>query len=52
MRNSYIETLLTGEIEGMLFEIVKNIGVTLLSPTLQKGKEIDAKLLLKSIAPC
>lgn len=37
-----LSTLLTGEIEGMFFEIVKNAGGTVLSPTLPKGKEIDA----------
>ena len=38
-------------IEGMLFEIVKNSGGTLIRPKIPAGKEIDAKLLLKSIAP-
>ena len=35
----------------MYFEIVKNYGGTLLRPNLHLGKEIDSKLLLKSIAP-
>ena len=43
--------LLTGEMEGLYFEIVKNSGGTLLRPNIQAGKEIDSKLLLKSIAP-
>lgn len=42
---------LTGEMEGLYFEIVKNSGGTLLRPNIQAGKEIDSKLLLKSIAP-
>ena len=46
-----LSTLLTGELEGMYFEIVKNCGGTLLRPNLPRGKEIDSKLLLKSIAP-
>ena len=37
--------------EGMYFEIVKNCGGTLLRPNLPREKEIDSKLLLKSIAP-
>ncbi|KAJ7389599.1 Fibronectin type 3 and ankyrin repeat domains protein 1, partial [Desmophyllum pertusum] len=41
----------TGEMEGMYFEIVKNSGGTLLRPNLPTGKDIDSKLLLKSIAP-
>ena len=44
-----LSTLLTGELEGMYFEIVKNCGGTLLRPNLPRGKEIDSKLLLKSI---
>lgn len=43
--------LLTGEMEGWYFKIVKNSGGTLLRPNIQAGKEIDSKLLLKSIAP-
>ena len=43
--------LLTGEMEGLYFEIVKNSGGTLLRPKIQAGTEIDSKLLLKSIAP-
>jgi len=43
--------LLTGEMEGFYFEIVKNSGGTLLRPNIQAGKEIDSKLLLKSMAP-
>ena len=43
--------LLTGEMEGLYFEIVKNSGGALLRPNIQAGKEIDSKLLLKSIAP-
>ena len=43
--------LLTGEMEGLYFEIVKNSGGNLLRPNIQAGKEIDSKLLLKSIAP-
>jgi len=43
--------LLTGEMEGLYFEIVKNSGGTLIRPNIQAGKEIDSKLLLKSIAP-
>ncbi|CAH3186941.1 unnamed protein product [Porites lobata] len=37
--------------EGLYFEIVKNSGGTLIRPNLPAGKDIDAKLLLKSIAP-
>jgi len=48
--NRELSTLRTGEMEGMLFEIVKNAGGTLLSLNLPQGKEIDAKLLLKSVA--
>ena len=36
--------------ERMYFEIVKNSGGTLTRPNLSAGKDIDAKLLLKSIA--
>ena len=43
--------LLTGEMEGLYFAIVKNSDGTLLRPNIQAGKEIDSKLLLKSIAP-
>ena len=46
-----LSTLLTGELEGMYFEIAKNCGGTLLRLSLPRGKEIDSKLLLKSIAP-
>lgn len=46
-----LSTLLAGELEGMGFEIVKNCSGTLVKPNIRAGKEIDAKLLLKSIAP-
>ena len=44
-----LSTLLTGELGGMYFHIIKNCGGTLLRPNLPRGKEIDSKLLLKSI---
>jgi len=37
--------------EGLYFKIAKNSGGTLIRPNIQAGKEIDSKLLLKSIAP-
>ena len=43
--------LLAGYMEGMYFEIVENSGGTLIRPHLPPGKDIDANLLLKSIAP-
>ena len=46
-----LSKLLIGRMEGMHFEIVKNCSGTLLRPNLPRGKEIDSKLLLKSIAP-
>ena len=46
-----ISRLLPGYMEGLYFEIVKNSGGTLIRPNLPAGKDIDAKLLLKSIAP-
>ena len=42
---------MTGEMESMCFEMVKNTGGILFRPTIQAGKEIDSKLLLQSIAP-
>ena len=51
--HSELSYLLTGEMEGTYFEIVKNSGGTLLQTNLPAGKDIDSKskLLLKSIAP-
>ena len=46
-----LSNLLTGELTGISFEIVKNCSGTLVTPNIPVGKEIDAKLLLKSIAP-
>ena len=46
-----ISRLLPGYMEGLYFEIVKNSGGTLIRPNLPAEKDIDAKLLLKSIAP-
>ena len=43
-------SLLTGELIGLSFEIVKNCSGTVVRPNIPLGKEIDAKLL-KSIAP-
>ena len=48
---SSVDKLLTGEMEGLYFRIVKNSGGTLIRPNIQAGKKIDSKLLLKSIAP-
>ena len=45
-----ISRLLPGYVERMYFEIVKNSGGTLIRANLPAGKDIDAKLLLKSIA--
>ena len=42
--------LLPDYVERMYFEIVKNSGGTLIRPNLPAGKDIDAKLLLKSTA--
>ena len=44
-----LATLLTGEMEGLLFEIVKVSNGNLLVPNLPPGKQIDSKLLLKSL---
>lgn len=46
-----LATLLCGSLEGVGFEIMKNSSGTLLRPNIPTGKKIDAKLLLKSIAP-
>ena len=47
----HLASLLTGELIGLSFEIVKNCSGTIVRPNIPLGKEIDAKLLLKSIAP-
>ena len=46
-----LSNLLTGELTGVSFYIVKNCSGTLVTPNIPVGKEIDAKLLLKSIGP-
>ena len=46
----HLASLLTGELIGLSFEIVKNCSGTVVRPNIPLGKEIDAKLL-KSIAP-
>ena len=45
-----ISRLLPAYVEIIYFEILKNSGGTLIRPNLPAGKDIDAKLLLKSIA--
>ena len=47
----HLASLLAGELIGLSFEIVKNCSGTVVRPNIPLGKEIDAKLLLKSIAP-
>ncbi len=46
-----LASLLCGETNEADFEIVKKSSGTLLKPNIPNGKKIDAKLLLKSIAP-
>eukprot|EP00794_Sanderia_malayensis_P001054 gene1054-382_t len=46
-----LETILPDEYKGIKFQIMKNCHGSLVPPNIPQGKKIDAKLLLKSLAP-
>eukprot|EP00794_Sanderia_malayensis_P002401 gene2401-2765_t len=46
-----LETILPDQYKGIKFQIMKNCHGSLVPPNIPQGKKIDAKLLLKSLAP-